>query len=108
MSALLASVYVFVAFFAVHLHQHKSSLELRDFQLQKAADSLTDSGAVLDYSDCLACHLLHDSSNLVPQEFQFYIYNIKAVQETTCQAFSEISTQWTAVVTLRGPPSVFI
>lgn len=108
MSALLVGVYIFVTFFAVHLHQHKSSLELRGFQMQKTGDSLADSAVTPDYSDCLACHLLHDGSNLVPQDFEFCFYSIRTVQPCSTPAPADISTLWTALVTLRGPPSLFI
>lgn len=108
LAALLVSVYVFVAFFAVHMHRHKSGLEFRAFKFQKAQDSVSDAHTPLEYADCLACHLLHDGSNLVPQEFQYTFYSIEAFQELSRQAVYIIPTRSSAVITLRGPPSVFI
>lgn len=108
MASTLLAVYVFIAFFAVNLHHHKSGLEFRDFKFKKSHDTFSQDSATAEFTDCLSCHLLHDGKSLVPQEFQFSIFSAAYFQLQVSYYKAKFSTLQHALVQLRGPPSVFI
>jgi cytochrome c553 len=108
LASILLVVYVFIAFFAVNLHHHKSGLEFRDFKFKKSYNTFSQDSATAEFTDCLSCHLLHDGKNLLPQEFQFSIFSAAYFQPQLSYYKAKFSTLQHAQVQLRGPPSVFI
>ncbi|MCC2591102.1 hypothetical protein [Chryseobacterium sp. MFBS3-17] len=108
-AVLLTGIYLFMAFFAFNMHRHSSGSVFKDFQFQKAEQSLqaTDEHAS-DFTDCLSCHLLHQAKVLVPQEFSYHFFGDVIF---TQQVFSW-EQRFAGVVFhafyLRGPPAFFV
>lgn len=108
LATLFASVYLFVALFSQNFHEHGSGEVFKDFHFQKTEKTFSTSSTIANYSDCLSCHILHDSKYVNLEEFFF-----SALSES--YFLVEIFTDQQSVVQetiygfhLRGPPTLFI
>ena len=105
-TAFLLALYIFVAFFAVNLHNHDSGMEFRDFQFKKTENTIAKADHHKEFVDCLSCHVFHEGKNLVPHQFSFSFLNEIFFQHQVFafeQRFASVS-HFTAQ--LRGPPTV--
>lgn len=107
MASLLLGVYVFIAFFAIHFHNHGSSEIFKDFQFKKTEKSYTESHSDKDFTDCFSCHISHNSKNLILQDFSISFHEFIIFKQELFAYQQRFSTIQNDVLKLRGPP-IFI
>ncbi len=105
---LFSAMYLFVALFSQHFHQHGSGEIFKDFHFQKPEKTFTQSSGISAITDCLSCHVFHEGKFLIPQEYNFVL----RVPQLPKQQFFSDQQQFSKVLyfsfQLRGPPSNFI
>lgn len=108
LAAFFTAVYLFVALFSQHFHNHGSGEVFKDFHFKKTEKTFTQGDLISEFTDCLSCHILHDGKYLLPHDFSCGFKNFSEFKLQVFayqQRFAKLEFFY---FQLRGPPADFI